>query len=168
MLLWVIDWQLVWERLENPVLDPLAREYIFMIVNNIVPTRERLYMKMHMVDSPNCVVCNVREDITHMFTECIMVREAWGWARQRLLSLLPDDCAVTSNFELLNLMFMKHVMDNEVVWLLGVVMEFIWDEKLTRRRIVKLENLIGFTRMKFKSNQYSRKPSLSHIMNISL
>ena len=125
-------------------------------------------MKIHMVDSPNCVLCNVREDITHMFTECIMVRDAWGWSRQRILSLLPDDCAATSNYEFLNLMFMKHVMDNEVVWLLGVGLEFIWEEKLTRRRTVKLEHLVGFTRMKFKSNQFSRKPSLGHILSIIL
>ena len=100
-----VDWQLVWERLDYPVLDPLGREFIFMIVHNIIPTRERLYMKMHMVDSPNCVLCNVREDITHMFTECIMVREARGWARQRMLSLLPDSCTATSNFEFLHLIF---------------------------------------------------------------
>ena len=44
-----VDWQLVWATLDYPVLDPLEREYIFMIVNNIFPTRERFYMKMHMV-----------------------------------------------------------------------------------------------------------------------
>ena len=161
-----VDWQLVWERLDYSVLDPLGREFIFMIVHNIVPTRERLYMKMHMVDSPNCVLCNVREDITHMFTECIMVREAWGWARQRMLSLLPDDCAATSNFEFLHLMFLKDVMDKEVVWLLGMVLEFIWEEKLTRKKIVKLEHLVGNIKMKYKSNQFSRKPSLGHILSI--
>ena len=110
---------LVWERLDSPVLDSLAREYLFMIVNNIVPTRERLFLKMHMVNSPNCVLCNVKEDTTHMCAECSMVREAWGWTRQRILSLLPDNCACTSNFEILNLMFEKHVMDREVLWLWG-------------------------------------------------
>jgi hypothetical protein len=38
-----VDWQLVWERLDYAVLDPLSREFIFMIINNSVPTRERLY-----------------------------------------------------------------------------------------------------------------------------
>ena len=41
------------------------RYTIFMIVNNIVPTRERLYMKMHMVDSPNCKLCAVQCDGGH-------------------------------------------------------------------------------------------------------
>ena len=93
-----------------PVLDPSTIEFLLMIINNIVPTSERLYMKMHIVDSPNCVLSNVREDFTHIFTECISVREAWGWARQRILSLLPDSGSETSNFEFLYFMFLKHVM----------------------------------------------------------
>ena len=125
-------------------------------------------MKMHMVNSPNCVLCNVREDTTHMFTECIMVREAWGWARLRLLFLLPDDCAGTSNFELLNLMFMKHFFDKEVVWLLGIVLVFIWTEKLHRKKNVKLENLIGYIQLKYKSNQNSKKPKLAYINGVSI
>ena len=52
---------------------PLGREYMFKIINNVVPNRERLHQKMNMANSPNCLVCNVREDNTHIFTECIMV-----------------------------------------------------------------------------------------------
>ena len=162
-----VNWSLVWERLDSPVLDPLGREYLFMIINNIVPNRERLHMKMNMANSPNCVMCNVREDNTHMFTECTMVCEAWGWVRARLLSLLPADAAVTSNFELLNLMFVKHLMDREVVWLLGTVVEYIWEEKFVRKRRVKLEHLIGRIQLKFKANEYSRKPRLNYIIGIN-
>jgi hypothetical protein len=48
-----IDWQLVWERLAYLMLEPAGREVLFTIVHNIVPKRERLYTKMHMVNSPN-------------------------------------------------------------------------------------------------------------------
>ena len=64
-----------------------------------------------------------------------------------------DSCAATSNFEFLHLMFLKHVMDKEAVWLLGVVLEFIWEEILTRRKIVKLVYLVWYTKMKYKSDQ---------------
>ena len=60
-----VDWQLVWERLDYAAFDPLAREFIFMIINNIVPTRERLYMKMHMMDYPKwCPFLNLGSIIT--------------------------------------------------------------------------------------------------------
>ena len=73
-----IDWQLVWERLEYLVLESSCQEVLFSIIHNIIPNRERLYTKMHMVNSPNCMECGVREDNAHIFTECVMVREAWG------------------------------------------------------------------------------------------
>ena len=110
---------------------------MFLIANNIVSNRERLSLKINLVNSPNWSMCNIREDISHLFTECVLVRELWGWARLRLLSLLPDDCAHTSNFEMLNLMFAEHVRDLEVVWLIGTVVEFNWTEKILRKR--KLE-----------------------------
>ena len=47
-----VDWPVVWERLDSPVLHPSAREYLFMIIHNIVPNRERLYLKMNMVNNP--------------------------------------------------------------------------------------------------------------------
>ena len=150
------------------MLDPSAREQLFMIINNIVANRERLFMKMNMVNSPNYLRCNVREDNTHLFMECIMVQEAWGWLRAKLLSLLPDGCAITSNFEFLNLMFKKDVLDNEVVWLLGGFLDFVWTEKLMKGRFVKLEILIGVLKMKYRSYLFSKKhPSLNHIFGIS-
>ena len=32
-----VDWALVWKRVSSPVLEPGAREILFMIVHNIVP-----------------------------------------------------------------------------------------------------------------------------------
>ena len=162
-----VDWSLVWERLEYPSLEPLGRESLFSIVHNIVPNRDRLHSKMNMVDSPNCIVCGVREDNSHLFTGCVMVREAWGWVRQRLLSLLPDDCARTSDFEFIHLMFSKHFMDNEAVWLIGTFVEFVWVEKVQRKRLIKVDHLIGHIQLRYKANQVSRKPLLGFIMNIS-
>ena len=78
-----IEWPLVWKRLDYLVLEPIGREVLFSIVHNIVPNRERLFSKMNMVNSPNCMVCGLRESNTHIFTECVMVREAWGWVRRK-------------------------------------------------------------------------------------
>ena len=162
-----VDWSTVWERLDSPCLEPLARETLFCIIHNIVPNRERLYMKMNLVATPNCLICGVREDNTHIFTECIMVREAWGWVRLRLLSLLPDDCGRTSNFEFICLMFTKHCMDKEVVWLIGTYLRLVWSEKVMRKRRIGVERVIGHIKLCYKANQISKKPFLNYMMNIS-
>ena len=108
-----------------------------------VPNRERLYTKMHI------------------FTGCVLVREAWGWVRMRLIDLLSPGSAVCSNFEMINLMFEKHFMDIEAVWLVTTFLEYVWLEK------VKIDHMIGFLRLRFKANQVSRKPSLGFIYLIS-
>ena len=92
-----IDWSKVWKRLQSPMLEPRAREVMFMVINNIVANRDRLFTKFHMVQSPNCVHCNVLQDNVHLFCECILVREAWFWVRQRLLGILQNS-GRTSNF----------------------------------------------------------------------
>ena len=87
--------------------------------------------------------------------------------RLRLLSLLPNGCGITSNFEFLNLMFEKYVMDNEAVWLIGSYIEFVWKEKLMKKKSVELQHLVGYIELKFKANKYSKKPSLGHIIGIN-
>ena len=162
-----VDWPLVWERLDYLSLDPLGREHLFSIIHNIVPNRERLHTKMNMVNTPNCSVCEVREDNTHLFTECVMVREAWGWVRRRLLSLLSEESARTSNFEFLCLIFEKHFMDKEAVWLVGTFVELVWVEKIQRKRHVKINHIIGHLKLRYQANQVSKKPLLGFIENIS-
>ena len=144
-----IDWPLVWNRLDYLVLEPLGREVLFNIVHNIVPNRDRLFNKMHMVNSPNCMECGVREDITHIFTECVMVREAWGWVRMRLLGLLSEESARCSNFEMINLMFEKHFMDLEAVWLVATFVEFVWLEKFMLKKIVKIEHIVCHMKLRY-------------------
>jgi hypothetical protein len=35
-----IDWGVVWKKMQSPILEPKAREVIFMLVNNIVANRD--------------------------------------------------------------------------------------------------------------------------------
>ena len=98
------------------MIEPFAKDVLFSIIHNNVPNRERLFTKMHMVNSPICKLCGVREFNTHIFTECVLVSEAWGWMRMRLLGLLSPGRAVCSNFEIINVIFDKYFMDMEAVW----------------------------------------------------
>ena len=106
---------------------------MFLLINNIVANRDRLFNKFHMVPSPNCLMCNVLHDNVHLFCECILVREAWFWVRQRLLGLLPDSHARTSNFEFLNLMFERDIMDSEVIWMIGNFVQLVWDVVICKK-----------------------------------
>ena len=61
-----VDWDQVWARLQNPVLDIMGREILFLIVHNIVANKERVF-KFHMTASPNCTLCGVVQDNVYLY-----------------------------------------------------------------------------------------------------
>ena len=134
-----VDWNQVWHRLQSPMLEPRAREILFLVINNIVASKERLYNKFNMAKSPNCHICNELHDNVHVFCECVLVREAWFWVRQRLLQMLPSSHGKTSNSEFLNLMFDSSFFDSETIWMLGTYVLLVWDTVICKK---KLRNVI--------------------------
>ena len=83
-----VEWEMVWKRLQYSVLDQASREIHFLILHNIIANKDRMH-RFNMAASPNCFSCGVVQDNVHLFCECVSVKEAWFWIRQRLLSLLP-------------------------------------------------------------------------------
>ena len=114
-----VEWVMVWKRLQYSVLDQASREIHFLILHNIISNKERMH-RFNMTNSPNCLSCGVVQDNVHLFCECVSVREAWFWIRQRHLSLLPSEAAKTSNFEFLHFVFIQSLMDKETMWLLSI------------------------------------------------
>ena len=161
-----VNWGQVWTRLQNPVLDIMGREILFLIVHNIVANKDRVF-KFNMTASPNCAICGVLQDNVHLFCECLNVREAWFWMRQRLLSLLPQEGGQTSNFEFLNLMFTPSVMDSEAVWLIGIYVQQVWDHIICKKKNLSQRQIKTECAQQFKNHQGSSRPSLAHIIGLN-
>ena len=155
-----VDWDIVWKRLQYSVLDHASREILFLILHNIIANKDRMY-RFNMAASPNCLTCGVVQDNNHLFCECVSVREAWFWIRQRLLSLLPPEAARTSNFELLHFMFVESMLDREAVWLLGIYVKLVWDNVICKK------NDVSQTVVKNEySLQFNNQPGLAHIIGL--
>ena len=161
-----IDWSQVWRRLQSPMLEPRAREVLFMLINNIIANRDRLHNKFNMVPSPNCLHCNVLQDNVHLFSECVLVRESWFWVRQRILGILPNTNRTTSNFEFLNLMFDSDRMNGEVIWILGIYVQLVWDVVICKKKHLKLETTKSEYEMKYSTHQKSNMPHLNYIVGL--
>ena len=161
-----IDWSQVWRRLQSPMLEPRAREVLFMLINNIIANRDRLHNKFNMVPSPNCLHCNVLQDNVHLFSECVLVRESWFWVRQRILGILPNTNRTTSNFEFLNLMFDSDRMDGEIIWILGIYVQLVWDVVICKKKHLKLETMKSEYEMKYSTHQKSNMPHLNYIVGL--
>ena len=63
----------------------------------------------------------------------------------RLLRLLPEDCAQTSNFEFITLMFSKHLMENEAVCLIGTLFSMPGLRSFRGREMLELRNLLDMS-----------------------
>ena len=156
---------LAYRTLSWIVLDAKAREILFMIIHNIVANKERVY-RCNMAASPNCPVCDILQDNAHLFSECVTVREAWFWVRQRLLDLLPVEAASTSNFELLNLMFVSSMFDREIIWLLGVYVGLVWNNFVCKSKFLN-QNLVKVEcSQRYLSHHSANKPLLAHIVGL--
>ena len=92
----------------------------------------------------------------HLFCECLNVREAWFWMRQRLL-----------NFEFLNLMFTPSVMDSEAVWLIGIYVQQVWEHIICKKKNLSQRQIKTECAQQFKNHQGSSRPSLAHIIGIN-
>ena len=174
-------WERIWARVDSDMLDPSAREVVWRAINNLLPTRERHHRLglrelpaddgtiARQVQDTICKRCNLRtkDDVTHMFTECGLVREAWCWVRGKVLKLLPDDMSDLSNLELVHMMFPKEQFENELVWLVGTYMGWVYEEAVVRGRVLKDGHVRGFMRYKYYESLSKKMPEVGFISGIT-
>ena len=170
------DWYLVWSRVGSIMVEPRGREVLYLVVNNIFPTQERLFRINEEKKAENrrvwtkmCKNCdqNVVQDCVHLFTECGKVQEGWLWVRTRILSLLQDYQGL-SNFEILHLTFPRDGrVENEVMWLIGNWVQLVYEEGVIRDRNMKDQFVRGHYQYKFYESFSKKMPSLNHIPDVS-
>ena len=159
------DWALVWSRVGTLMVEPRGREMLYMIVNNIYPTQERLWRinqekkpENRRVHSDICQKCHqgVVQDCVHLFAECCTVQEGWYWLRTRILGLLPDYQGL-SNFEIIHLMFPKdNRVEDEVMFLVGNWVQFVYEEVVVRDRKLVDQFVRGHFQYKVYENMKKR------------
>ena len=175
------QWETIWARVASPMLDPMAREVVWRAIHNLLPTRERQLRlglrdwtkngnAARQVTDANCKRCNLRkvDDVTHMFTECGLVREAWCWVRGRLLTMLPEDMADLSNLEFVHMLFPRENMENECVWLMGTFMGWVYEEAVVRGRVLTDAHARGYMRYQFYQSLTKKMPEVGYICDITV
>ena len=170
-----MQWGRVWTRVSSPMIEPLARQVVWRSIHNILPTRERScrlgLRNMNGIGIVNerCDRCNlgVKDDQTHMFTECKLVREAWCWVRRRVLSLLPDDMADLSNTELIMFMFPKEMFEDEVVWIMAMYMVWVYEEAVCKGRMLNDAHARGYMKYMYFQSLGTKMPQLGFISEVT-
>ena len=81
--------------------------------------------------------------------------------------LLPEDMADLSNFELLHLLFPREMFENEVVWLLGSYMAWVYEEVVVKGRVVTDGHARGYMRYCYYQSLKTKMPEIGHINDVT-
>ena len=127
------DWEIVWRRSRIPGLGAELTSFIFRLLHDLLPTKERQH-RILPTTSDLCRLCqdDTLEDLEHSFFLCSFNRE---YGHGLLQALLPYDSSATPE-KILRLDF--NIPDEELelpmVWLTAATLQHIWNCRLSGRR----------------------------------
>ena len=147
------DFKPVWQRLFRPFLTAEEREIQYLLIHGKLPVPEWLF-RIGMKNDPYCSSCPgaVIGDIEHFFSACVKTNLAWNWIKSKLLQLSRGS-SLTSSQDFLTLFFPNCVNENEVIWLIGKFIYYVWITVFVKGNEVKIEKFIGYLKFKFKNEK---------------
>ena len=153
-----LPWEDIWRRLNRPVIDSPVKDILFMVIHNVLPTRDRLY-KLRKCNSSQCTAGDGEEDVEHLFTSCIRTQVAWAWARRKIMNLMTFNDGFPSNFELLHLAY-ETMMEDEVLWIIAQYCYYVWGikQQTSHNYVVDVDKLRRHLMQKYSENQNSQNP----------
>jgi hypothetical protein len=162
----VLDYKLVWKRLQSPVVNPEARDVLFLLIHNKLPVLERLF-RIGVKQDPYCLHCAGAEvaDIEHFFSSCVRTRQCWSWVRLKIMGLC-DRGLLSSNWELLNLILPSTQFEQEIVWLISNYVRYVWTTCYVGDSDVKLDKFFGFMTFKYKMDKNTCGITLGQIAGL--
>ena len=80
--------------------------------------------------------------------------------------MLPSLYRRSSNFEFLNLMFESDVLENEVIWIIGVYVQLVWDTVICKKKHLRIEKMKSEISLKYLTHQRSNMPDLGYIVGL--
>ena len=117
--------------MKHPVLDVETKELMFLLVNNVLPTRERL-LGMGMRQDALCEEGDGVEDWEHLFCTCRRVQIAWAWMRRKMIHIHPVNGAL-SDLESINLVIAGG-LEIDLVWFITNYISYVWNQRDKRIR----------------------------------
>ena len=162
----MVDWNLIWKRGMCKAWTPKVTDLMLKLLHNIHPTKERLEHTNHAEDNvcPSEGTKTPREgpllpdqrplnriyangpvqDRTHLFCQCLRTINCWTWIRSVLMwELLPAGVYVMDE-EFLLLSFPNVERSEEITWLIGVYVDWIWSQWRRRSGRIPVTEMVPY------------------------
>ena len=139
----------IWSLINSPRITSVSRDISYLLVNNKLPVRERLF-HVGLSNDPSCSVCpgSVVSDVTHFFCTCRRVCDVWAWIKQTISGIVGG---LLSDQNLINYQIPSSTYDEEISWLLSSYIYKVWKEiNYGDVNYLKKEVFFGYLRFKFK------------------
>ena len=138
---------------------------MYLLIHNKLPVAERLF-RIRVRNDPYCQICVGAEiaDIEHFFAKCEGIAGLSTLVKNEILRY-GDLRSNVDDWKILNLMFPKSRLDNELIWLVSSYVLHVWDSVYVRGADVRAEQFFGFLRYKYKELQTG---SSIHLKNLQL
>ena len=94
-------------------------------MHGILTTKQRLH-QIKKIDSPLCTLCNVNESITHMFCECIKVKNVMLYYKKILEFICNIRISSVSKLIYFDIKNENRIIDNTVIVLTAGYISNIW------------------------------------------
>ena len=142
-------------------LSNQSRYFLFLFLNDLLPTKERLHRTTRNTPSPVCSLCQSGEvDSSHLhtFTTCQYTAETMRWLVERIN--LVDPACTTADLVRLQFVTMNSDDTLAVTWLTGETLSYAWARR-QNRQVINLgilkaeltEKVVFFTKSKYSSNR---------------
>ena len=149
------------------MVEPRARDTLFLLIHNKLPVLERLF-RIRLRNDPYCLSCEGAElaDVEHYFCSCVKVGSIWPWVRRKVVEFARCSQNI-SDWDILNLFVPDSELDLEVTWLISSYVIFIWENIFVRNAEVKFEQFFGYLSFKYKSLQNISRYQMRFLNGIS-
>lgn len=127
-----LEWGQIWDKARMRGLSNDSRTFLWRLLNNLLPTEERLHI-MHKAPSSICKVCDKNEVDNiwnHTFVSCPFTQPAMEWMIGWLKCFDPD-----TTIE--KIIFLQISTNDALpcVWIIAESLLFIWSKRRTKTEI---------------------------------
>lgn len=74
-------WECIWENISKNFLSTYARSMLYLIFNDVIPNKVKMYNYTDRVDNDRCNICNKPDTNFHRIKECIKSNVVWNWVK---------------------------------------------------------------------------------------
>ena len=150
-----VEHRIAWKRLHSIYVGIEARDIMFLLIHNKLPTAERMF-RIGVKNDPYCIYCQdeaVVGDVEHLFSNCVKTEAAWILVRTMLIDMSSSSAFMYSNFELLNLLPMAKENEGEMVWLVSNFVRYVWDTVQLGGDEANTEKVLKHLKRRFKEDR---------------